>query len=73
MELSDEVGPFATGEGARFADIPASSVGEREKGVLGRTEKETWRGERERERERNLKFFLKELDVFTRVLIYFEG
>ena len=73
MELSDEVGPFTTGEGARFAGVPASSVGEREKGVLGRTEKETWEGierERERERERNLKFFWKGHDVFTRVLKY---
>jgi hypothetical protein len=33
-----------------------SSVGERERGVLGRTEKERWGGERER--ERNLKFFV---------------
>ena len=48
MELSDEVGPFATGERARFAGVPASSVGEKEKGVLGRSEKETWEG-RERE------------------------
>ena len=52
MELSDEVGLFATKEGARFAGVPASLVGEREKGVLGRTEKKTWRGERERERKR---------------------
>jgi hypothetical protein len=44
LELSDEVGPFAPGEGARFAGVPASSVGEREKGVLDRTEKETWEG-----------------------------
>ena len=58
------MGPFATGEGARFADVPASSVGEREKGVLGRSEKETWEG---RERE-EFEFFLKGLDVFTRVL-----
>jgi hypothetical protein len=45
LELSDEVGPFATGEGARFAGVPALAVGEREKGILGRT---TWEG-RERE------------------------
>jgi hypothetical protein len=70
LELSDEVGPFATGEGVRFAGVPASSMGEREKGVLDRTEKETWEG---RERERNLIFFWKWLEVFTRVLKYFEG
>jgi hypothetical protein len=40
-------------------------VGEREKGVLGRSEKETWEG---RVRERSLKFSLKGLEVFTRVL-----
>jgi hypothetical protein len=51
LELSDEVGPFATGERACFVGVPTSSVGEREKGVLGRSEKETWEG-RERERER---------------------
>jgi hypothetical protein len=67
LELSDEVGPFTSGEGARFAGVPASSVGEREKGVLGRTEKETWEGI---ERQRNLKFFWKGPDVFTRVLKY---
>ena len=51
LELSDEVEPFATREGVRFAGVPASSVGDREKGVLGRTEKETWEG---RERERGI-------------------
>jgi hypothetical protein len=60
LELSDEVGPFATGEGARFAGVPASSVGEREKGVLGRTEKETWEG---RERE-EFEFFLERAGCF---------
>ena len=56
MELSDEVGPFAIREEARFVGVPASLVGEREKRVLGRIEKETWE---RRERERNLKFFWK--------------
>ena len=55
MELSDEVGPFAIGEGARFVDVPASLVGEREKGVLGRTEKETWEGKEREEFEIFLK------------------
>jgi hypothetical protein len=52
LELFDEVGLFATREGVRFAGVPTSLVGER---------------------ERNLKFFWKWLDVFTRVLKYFEG
>ena len=65
MELSDEVGPFTTGEGARFAGVPASSVGERErKGFWAEVRKRLGRGET----ERNLNFFLKGLDVFTRVL-----
>ena len=62
MELSDEVGPFAIGEGARFAGVLASSVGEREKAVLGRSEKETWEG-RERERE-EFEMFLERAGCF---------
>ena len=40
----------------RFAGVLASSVSEREKGVLGIIS-ETWEG-RERERERNWNFFV---------------
>ena len=54
------LGSFATGERARFAGVPALSVGEREKGVLGRTEKETWEG---RERE-EFEFFLERAGCF---------
>ena len=56
------LGSFATGEGARFAGVPASSGGEREKGVLGRIEKETWKG---RERE--------EFEIFLEMVECFHG
>ncbi len=74
MELSDEVGPFTTGEGARFVGVPSSLVGEREKGVLGRTEKETWEGREREEFEIFLEMtrcFYAGVEIFKKVKLYF--